>query len=103
MGWLHWFTLIPFYFVGSLAALPFLMVVCRLLRVKLSINTLAGAAIVLSVGGIAIPLACGWVDLTAFRGRQMLALGVLSVLLAAVDAALVNVLPLPLDQELQDL
>jgi hypothetical protein len=32
-----------------------------------------------------------------------LVLGVLSMLLAAVDAALVNALPLPLDQELRDL
>ena len=36
MGYLHWFILIPFYFFGSLAALPFLIVVCRLLRLKVS-------------------------------------------------------------------
>jgi hypothetical protein len=103
VGWLHWFILIPFYFFGSLAALPLLIVTCRLLRLKVSINALVGTAIALSIGGIAIPLACNWVDLTAFRGRQMLALGVVSMLLAAVDAALMNMLPLPLDRELQDL
>ena len=103
MGILHWFILIPFYFFGSLAALPFLMVICRLLRLKVSINALVGTAIALSIAGIVIPLACDWVDLTAFRGRQMLALGVLSMLLAAVDAALVNALPLPLDQALEEL
>ncbi len=100
---LHWFILIPFYFFGSLAALPLLIVVCRLLRLKLSINALVGTAIVLSIAGIVIPLALDWVDLSAFRGRQMLALGVFSLLLAALDAALVRVLPLPLDRELQDL
>ena len=103
MGILHWFILIPFYFFGSLAALPLLIVICRLLRLKVSINALVGTAIALSIAGIAIPLACDWVDLTAFRGRQMLALGVLSMLLAAIDAALVSALPLPLDKELQEL
>jgi len=103
VGHLHWFILIPFYFFGSLAALPLLIVVCRLLRLKVSINALVGMAIALSVAGIAVPLACHWVDLTSFRGGPMLVLGVLSMLLAAVDAALANALPLPLDQELQDL
>ena len=103
MGVLHWFILVPFYFFGSLAALPLLIIVCRLLRLKASINALVGIAIALSVGGIVIPLACDWVDLVAFRGGPMLALGVLSMVLAAVDAALLHVLPLPLDQELQDL
>ena len=103
MSYLHWVILIPFYFFGSLAALPLLIVICRLLRLKVSINALVGTAIALSVAGIVVPLACDWVDLTAFRGRQMLALGVLSMLLAALDAALVNSLPLPLDRELQDL
>lgn len=103
MGYLHWLIVIPFYFFGSLAALPLLIVICRLLRLKVSINTLVGAAIALSIAGIVIPLAADWVDLTALRGRQMLALAVLSMLLVAVDAALVNALPLPLDKELQDL
>ena len=103
MAHLHSFILIPFYFFGSLAALPFLIVVCRLLRLKVPINALVGTAIALSVAGIAIPLACDWVDLTAFRGGPMLVLGVISMLLAAIDAALVNALPLPLDQQLQDL
>ena len=99
----HWLILVPFYFFGSLAALPFLILVARLLRLKVSINALVGTAIVLSISGIAIPLACDWVDLVSFRGRQMLALGVLSLVLAAIDAALVKALPLPLDKELQDL
>jgi hypothetical protein len=103
VGYVHWLILVPFYFFGSLAALPLLIVVCRLLRLKASINVLVGMAIALSVAGIAVPLACDWVDLVSFRGGPMLVLGVLSMLLAAVDAALVNALPLPLDQELRDL
>jgi hypothetical protein len=103
VGIMHWFILVPYYFFGSLAALPCLIVICRLLRLKVPINALVGTAIALSIAGIAIPLACDWVDLTSFRGGPMLVLGVLSMLLAAVDAALVNALPLPLDKELQEL
>ena len=103
MGYIHWFILIPFYFFGSLAALPLLIIAARLLRLKVSINVLVGSAIALSLAAIVIPLACDWVDLVWFRGRQMLALGVLSMVLAAVDAALMTALPLPLDNELQDL
>jgi len=91
VSYLHWFILIPFYFFGSLAALAFLIVVCRLLRLKVSINALVGTAIGLSVAGIAVPLACDWVDLVSFRGVLMLALGIVSIVLAAVDAALVSV------------
>lgn len=103
MGILHWLILVPFYFFGTLAILPLLIVITRLLRLKVSINALVGTAIALSIAGIAVPLACDWIDLVSFRGRGMLALGVLSMVLAAVDAALANLLPLPLDQELQDL
>ncbi len=103
MGFLHWFILVPFYFFGSLAILPLLIIIARLLRLKVSINTLVGTAIALSLAGIIVPLACDWIDLVSFRGRGMLALGVLSVLLAAVDAALVNALPLPLERELREL
>ncbi len=103
MGHLHGLILIPYYFFGSLAALPLLMVICRLLRLKLSINALVGAAIGLSLVMIVVPLACHWLELAAFAGRGMLVLGVLSFLFAAVDVALAQRLPLPLDEELQAL
>ena len=100
---LHWLILIPFYFFGSLAALPLLILIARLLRLKVSINALVGIAIAISIAGLAIPLACDWVDLVSLRGRHLLLLGGVSLVLAAIDAAMVKVLPLPLDQELQDL
>jgi hypothetical protein len=103
VGHLHGLILIPFYFFASLAALPFLMVVCRLLRLKVSINALVGSAIGLSLLLIVVPLACHWLDLAAFTGRRMLVLGLLSFLFAATDVALVKRLPLPLDDELQAL
>jgi hypothetical protein len=100
---MHWLIVIPYYFVGPLAALPCLMVLCRIVRLKLSINALVGAAIGLTLASIAVPLACDWIDLADFTGRPLLALVLASFVFAAADAALMSRLPLPLDRELQDL
>ena len=103
MGALHWLIVVPYYFVGALAALPLLMLMCRLARAKVSINAVVGAAIGVTVAAIVVPLACGWLDLSAFTGRPLLLLLLASLLLAALDAALAERLPLPLDTELRDL
>jgi hypothetical protein len=103
MGALHWLIVVPYYFVGALAALPLLMLMCRLTRVKVSINAVVGAAIGVTVVAIIVPLTCGWLDLSAFTGRPLLVLIVASLLLAALDTALAERLPLPLDTELRDL
>jgi hypothetical protein len=100
---MHWVILIPYYFFCALAVLPLLMIVSRLLRLTVAINTLVGAAIVLSLAGVIVPLALDWVDLSALTGRPMLLLGLLSFVFAAGDAALARRLPLPLDQELRNL
>ena len=103
MGPLHWLIVVPYYFVGALAALPFLILACRLLRARVSINVLVGAAIALAATGIVVPLVCRFADLSAFTGRPLLLLLGASLVLAAVDAALMASLPLPLDGELRDL
>ncbi len=100
---LHWLILVPYYFVAALAALPFLILVCRLSRAQVAINTLVGSAIGLALVGIIVPLACRWVGLAAFTGRPLLVLAVLSLLLAAIDAALAARLPLAVDRELNEL
>ena len=69
---MHWVILLPYYFVGALAALPFLIVVARLMRTKVPINALVGAAIVLSLLGIIVPLATGWAHRGDFTGRPLL-------------------------------
>lgn len=79
------------------------MIACRLVRVKVPINTLVGSAIGLTLAFIAVPLVCDWVDLAAFTARPLLALGLVSFLLAAADGILAGRLPLPLDDELSDL
>ena len=100
---LHWLILVPYYFVGSLTALPLLILICRLARLKASINALVGTAIGIAVAGIVMPLAGHCVDRRALSGRPMLVLIVLSFAFAAADAALAGRLPLPLDKELQEL
>ncbi len=103
MGSLHWLIVVPYYFIAALAALPLLILTCRLLRAKVSINALVGAAIVFAVAGVALPLACGIVDMSALTGRPLLLLICASLIFAAIDAALSESLPLPLDGELRDL
>ena len=99
----HWLIVVPYYFVGTLAALPMLIVLCRLVRLKVPINGLVGAAIVLTLVAIIIPLAAGLIHLSAFTGRPLLILIGLSFVFAGLDAALHERLPLPLDHDLQEL
>jgi hypothetical protein len=103
MGALRWLILVPYYFVGALAAAPLLMLLCRVVRAKVSINTLVGTAIGITVAAIGVPLACGWLSLRAFAARPLLLLLIASVLFAVLDAALAERLPLPLDKDLREL
>jgi len=100
---MHSLIVIPYYFIGALLALPLLMVLCRILRLKTSINTLVGAAIGLAAVMIVVPLVCDWVDVVQLTGRPLLGMVLASLLLAGVDVALAPGLPLPLDDELRDL
>ena len=100
---LHALIVVPYYFVSALAALPLLILGARLLRLKVSVNTLVGIAIGLAVASIVVPLAADWLDLDAFTGRPLLVLVLASLVLAAIDAALMRHLPLPLDDELRNL
>ncbi len=103
MGAFHWLIVVPYYFVAALAVLPLLILTCRLLRAKLSINALVGAAIVLALAGIVLPLVSGIIEVSALTGRPLLVLICASLILAAIDAALSEALPLPLDGELREL
>lgn len=100
---MHWLILLPYYFVGTLALLPLLILICRLTRLELAVNALVGVAIVLSLAGVIVPLAAGWVNVTALTGRPLLVLLLLSFVFAGADLLLVQRLPLPLDDELRDL
>ncbi len=103
MEYLRAFILIPFYFCSAIAALPVLVVIARILRLKVGINPLVYSSIVIALASIIVPLGLDLVDLEHYRGRALLGLVLLSIVVAFVDAALRKVLPLPLDDELAQL
>lgn len=103
MGNLHWLILVPYYFFGALSLLLLLMVVARLLRLKIKVNTLVMAAVLIAVVAVALPLVAGWAEIRDYSGRILLLIGVDSFILAAVDTWLESRLPLPLDRELRAL
>lgn len=103
MGTLHWLIVIPYYFVGTLAALPLLVLLSRLLRLRLSINSLVAVAIIATLVGLVVPLAAGWLSMSLLTGRPLACLLGLSFLFAAADFSLARRLPLALDEELGNL
>jgi|SRR5579862_4578578 len=100
---LHNLIVVPYYFVAPLAFLPFLMLVSRLLRLSVTINTLVACAIVLALVSIIVPLSFKWTSLAAFTGKPLAVLVILSFVFTACDAALAKALPLRLDDELREL
>jgi len=99
----HWLILIPCYFFLAMSLLAGVMLLSRILRMKLPIDWLVGAAIALAVALTVGPLALDLVDLHEISARAVLLLGVGSFVLAGIDAALARVLPLPLDRDLEQL
>jgi len=99
----HKLIVIPYYFFAALAVLACLMLACRLLRLKLSLNALVGTAIVSSLLALIAALALDWVDLTTLGPWPMVGLVLLSFLAAAADVVLAKRLPIRFDQELSDL
>ena len=100
MGSLHWLILVPYYFFLALAYLGVLMVGTRLLRIKSSINTLVGIAIVVSVVDLVVLFAFDFVEIDDFRFLPLLGIFAVSLVCASLDQLLQRRLPLPLDEEL---
>jgi hypothetical protein len=92
--------LIPFYFFGALATFLALALITRILRLKIGANPLATAAVVGSIGILAVIFALDWVDLAHLTGRHLLVLGAATFVLAALDTLLAALLPSPVDSEL---
>lgn len=100
MGKLHWLILFPYYFFGALTLLGVLLLVARLTRLEIAINTLVTTAIAVSLVALVVPFVFGWVGIASFTGLGVAMLLVASFAVAAVDALLYRSLPLPLDEEL---
>jgi hypothetical protein len=100
---MHWLILIPYYFFGALTVLAFLMLACRLLRLGVGMGTIAATAVGVVIASLVIVLAFDVVDIHDFTFLPMLGLFALSLLFAGVDAMLATSLPLPLDDELEQI
>ena len=99
---MHWLLLVPFYVFIAIGVFLLLSIFCRVLRLKLSANTLAVTAVIVGVVIVLLPLFEG-IQLSDYTGRRLLVIGAVTFALAAVDTLLESVLPLPLDAELADL
>lgn len=100
MGKLHWLILFPYYFFGALTLLGVLLLIARLTRLEIAINTLVTTAMVVSLVTLIVPLVFGWVGIGSFTGLGVAMVLVASFVVAAIDAFLYRSLPLPLDEEL---
>lgn len=103
MGNLHWLILIPFYFFGALGLLLASMATARVLRLRVSVNPLVVGAVLASMALLVVPLAAGWASIDDYSGLALLALVLVTFVVAALDTLLEPLLPLPLDKELNEL
>ncbi len=102
MGALHWLILFPYYFFTALTVYLVLVVACRIVRAQPSANPLATTAVVTGVVLTALPFVASNVSIDAYGWQGLVFLLVVSLALATVDTVLKSSLPLPLDQELED-
>jgi hypothetical protein len=100
---LHWLIVVPLYFFTALTLSLSLILVARLIRVRVSFDTLATGASAVAIGLIVTLLVAGWLTLDAYMGRVLLVLIVASFAVAGLDTLLQSLLPLPLDDELYEL
>lgn len=99
----HWLVVIPFYFFSAIFMFLLLAVASRVIRLQVGANALATTAVIVAVALVAVPLACGWIDLEHLNGRRLLALAAASFVLAGLDTLLQPLLPLPVDRDLSEL
>jgi hypothetical protein len=99
----HYLLVIPLYFFTALATFLVLALVSRILRLKVGANTLATTAVILGIAAVVVPLALDWIDLAHLSGRQLLVIGGLTFVLAALDTLLEPLLPVRFDRELSHL
>jgi len=99
---LHWLVLFPYYFFTALTLFLAFSIVCRLTGIRISANPLATGAIVTGLIATALPLVSGYAQLGGYSWPPLVILLVVSLVLATVDTFLKSSLPLPLDEELED-
>lgn len=98
---MHYLIVFPYYFFTALTLSLLLSIVTRVLRLRIAIGTLVTTAVLVSLGGYIAALASDGISIEHFTGLPMLAVGLTSFLLAAVDTVLKRALPHAIDEELQ--
>lgn len=91
---LHSLIVIPFYFLGALTLAALLTVATRVFGLGLRIERIAGIAVFTSIAALTVLLSTGIVRLADLRIVPLVALGLGSFVLAALDARLAPGRPL---------
>lgn len=100
---LHYLILVPYYFFGAITLTLAIIVLCRLVRLTLPVSVVVSIGVLGTVAGLFVTLSTYHVSIDDFRFLPLLAIFVVSLLLAGVDHALRQRLPLPLDKEIEGL
>ena len=99
---MHWFVVIPYYFLGAIFLAALLAVASRLLRVRAALDDLAPVASLGSIGALAILLGAGVVAIDDLTIPPLLILGVGSFILAGIDELLTPHHPLASEEASRD-
>jgi hypothetical protein len=98
---MHWFIVIPYYFLGAIFLAALLAVASRLLRAQAALDDLAPVASLGSIGALAILLGAGVIAIDDLTIPPLLILGVGSFILAGIDQLLTSHRPLASEEQSQ--
>lgn len=96
---LHWLIVIPYYFLGAILLAGLLAVACRLLRVAASMDRLAAVATIGSIAALTLLIATGAVGIGELTLLPLLVLGLISFVVAGLDALLAPGRPLASERD----
>ena len=99
---MHWFVVIPYFFLGAIFLAATLAVASRLLRARPSMDNLAAAAVIGSAGALTALLGAGVIAIDDLTARPLLALGVASFIVAGIDELLAPHRPLASEEPSRD-
>ena len=99
---MHWFIVIPYYFLGAIFLAALLAVASRLLHARAALDGLAAVASLGSIGALTVLLGSGVIAIDDLTMLPVLALGVGSFILAGIDQLLASHRPLASEEESRD-
>ena len=99
---MHWFIVIPYYFLGAIFLAALLAVASRLLRARTPLDDLAAVASLGSIVALTALLGSGVIAIEDLTMLPVLALGVGSFILAGIDQLLAPHHPLASEEAAPD-